>query len=98
MRPRLVHSVAGPKSLESDLRRFLNLHARASEESTLGSTDLLARYNGSRRNRGNSEVTQRRFGDAMNALGHRKKLRLSGGRVHYQGLAWAEADRMQVGA
>jgi len=89
-RPRLVYSVAGPEDLESDLGRFLNVHARPREESTLGSTDLLERYNGSRRNRGYQEVTQRRFGDAMNGLGHHKKLRLSGGRVHYQGLAWAE--------
>jgi hypothetical protein len=98
MRPRLVYSEAGPEHLEGDLGRFLNLHTRAIEGSTLGSTDLLGRYNGSRRNRGYPEVTQRRFGDAMNALGHLKKLRLSGGRVHYQGLAWAEADCMQVAA
>ena len=89
--PRLIYSAAGPESLESDLGRFLNLHARRDEGSTLGSTDLLARYNGSRRRRGCPEVTHRSFGDAMNALGHRKRLRLSGGRVHYQGLAWARS-------
>ena len=90
-RPRLIYSAAGPQNLESDLGRFLNLHARRDEGSTLGSTDLLARYNGSRRKRGCPEVTHRSFGDAMNALGHRKRLRLSGGRVHYQGLAWARS-------
>ena len=90
-RPQLIYSAVGPENLESDLRRFLNLHARRDEGSTLGSTDLLARYNGSLRNRGCPEVTHRSFGDAMNALGHRKRLRLSGGRVHYQGLAWARS-------
>jgi hypothetical protein len=64
----------------------------------LGSTDLLTRYNRSRRMRGYSEVTQRRLGDAMSALGHRQKLRLSGGRVHYQGLAWGEPDPIHVAA
>jgi hypothetical protein len=90
-RPRLIYSAAGLENLESDLGRFLNLHARRDEGATLGSTDLLARYNGSRRKRGCPEVTHRSFGDAMNALGHRKRLRLSGGRVHYQGLAWARS-------
>ena len=28
----------------------------------------------------------------MNALGYRKKLRLAGGRVHYQGLAWVKPE------
>jgi hypothetical protein len=79
--PRLIHSVLDPENLESDLGRFLNLHARPDEGATLGSTDLLARYNRSRRKHGCPEVTQRRFGDTMNALGHSKKLRLSGGRV-----------------
>ena len=90
-RPQLIYSGTGPENLESDLGRFLNLHARRDEGSTLGSTDLLARYNGSRRKRGCPEVTHRSFGDAMNALGHRKRLRLSGGRVHYQGLASARS-------
>jgi hypothetical protein len=62
----------------------------------LGSTDLLERYNGSRRKRGRPEITQRRFGDTMSVLGYRNKLRLSGGRVHYQGLAWAETVRVRV--
>jgi hypothetical protein len=91
MRPRLIHSAAGSENLESDLGRFLNLHARPREGSTLGSTELLARYNGSRQKRGYPVVTQRRFGDTMSALGHRQKLRHSGGRIHYQGLAWAES-------
>jgi hypothetical protein len=93
--PRLIHSAAGPEDVKSDLARFLNLHARRDEGSTLGSTNLLARYNGSRRKRGCPEVTQRSFGDAMNALGHSMKLRLSGGRVHYQGLTWADPNPMR---
>ena len=97
MRPRLVNSGARPENLESDLGRFLALHAQPREGSSLGSTDLLARYNGSRRKRGEPDVTQRRFGDAMNALGHLKH-RLCGGRVHYQRLAWAETDRSRVAA
>jgi hypothetical protein len=94
--PRLIYSAAGPEHLASDLERFLNLHARRDEGSTLGSTDLLARYNGSRRKRGLPTVNQRRFGDTMNALGHSKKLRLSGGRVHYQGLTWVEPNPMRL--
>jgi hypothetical protein len=82
MAPRLIYSEEGAENLESDLKRFLNLHARQDEGSTLGSTDLLARYNRSRRKRDLPTVNQRRFGDTMNALGHSKKLRLSGGRVH----------------
>ena len=97
MRPRLVNSGARPENLESDLGRFLALHAQRREGSSLGSTDLLARYNGSRRKRGEPDVTQRRFGDTMNALGHLKH-RLCGGRVHYQRLAWAETDRSRVAA
>jgi len=88
--PQLIYSAVRHENLESDLRRFLNLQTRLLEGSTLGSTDLLARYNGSRCKRGEAEITQRRFGDAMNALGHRKKLRLSGGRIHYHGLTWTE--------
>ena len=94
--PRLIYSAAGAENLESDLGRFLNLHARRDERSTLGSTDLLARYNGSRRKRGLTTVNQRRFGDTMNALGHSKKLRLSGGRVHYLGLTWAETHPISL--
>jgi hypothetical protein len=97
-RLRLIRSAGVPENLESDLGRFLAHHARPNDRSTLGSTELMARYNASRRKRGEPEITQRRFGDAMNALGHRKKLRLSGGRVHYQGLVWAETDRLQVAA
>jgi hypothetical protein len=32
----------------------------------------------------------------MNALGYRKKLRLAGGRVHYQGLAWVKPEAQAV--
>jgi len=96
--PQLVYSAVRTENLESDLRRFLNRHAQSREGSTLGSTDLLERYNGSRRRRGEPEVTQRRFGDAMNALGYRMKQRQSGGRVHYQGLTWADTHRVRVAA
>ena len=96
--PRLIYSAESAENLENDLGRFLNLHARRDEGSTLGSTDLLARYNGSRRKRGLPTVNQRRFGDTMNALGHSKKLRLSGGRVHYQGLTWVEPNPMRLAA
>jgi hypothetical protein len=89
--PRLIYSMVGPENLESDLGKFLKVHARQVEGFTLGSTDLLARYNGWRGKRGLPLVTQRRFGDSMSGLGYRKKLRLSGGRIHYQGLVWAEA-------
>jgi hypothetical protein len=85
-RPRLVFS-AGPEDLKSDLGRFLQLHTLKEESSVLGSTDLLARYNGSRGKRGLPEVSQRRFGDAMSSLGHCRKVRLSSGHVHYKGLA-----------
>jgi hypothetical protein len=95
-RPRLIYSTLGSANLESDLETFLNLHARRDEGSTLGSTDLLAHYNGSRHKRGLPTVNQRRFGDTMNVLGHNKKLRLSGGRVHYQGLTWVEPNPMRL--
>jgi hypothetical protein len=39
-----------------------------------------------------ADDTQRRFGDTMSVLGHHQKLRLSGGRVHYLGLAWVVAE------
>jgi hypothetical protein len=83
------------ENLQSDLGRFLNLHAQRKEGSTLGSSELLGGYNSSRRKSGRSEVSQRRFGDTMSALGYRK-LRLGGGRVHYQGLAWMEADHLRA--
>jgi len=82
---------AATENLQSDIGRFLNLHAQRKEGSTLGSSELLGRYNSSRRKSGRSQVSQRRFGDAMNALGYRK-LRLGGGRVHYRGLTWVAAD------
>ena len=50
-----------------------------------------ARHNRSRRERGLPEVSQRRLGDAMGALGHRNKLRLVSGRIHYQGLRMERA-------
>jgi hypothetical protein len=78
---------AATENLQSDIGRFLNLHAQRKEGSTLGSSELLGRYNSSRRKSGRSQVSQRRFGDTMNALGYRK-LRLGGGRVHYLGLTW----------
>jgi hypothetical protein len=85
-RPRLVFS-AGPEDLKADLGRFLQLHTLKEESSVLGSTELLARYNGSRGKRGLPAVSQRRFGDAMSSLGHCRKVRTSSGHVHYQGLA-----------
>jgi hypothetical protein len=88
-RPRLVFS-AGPEDVKGDLGRFLQFHTRKEEGSALGSTDLLGRYNGSRKKRGLPVVSQRRFGDAMSSLGHCSKVRLSGGHVHYQGLAWLQ--------
>ena len=91
-RPRLIHSAAGAEDIETDLGRFLNSHARREERSALGSSDLLGRYNDHRRERGLTAVSQRRLGDAMGVLGHRNKQRHSGGRVHYQGLAWVDAD------
>ena len=82
---------AATENLQSDIGRFLNLHAQRKEGSALGSSELLGRYNSSRRKSGRSQVSQRRFGDTMNALGYRK-LRLGGGRVHYHGLTWVVAD------
>ena len=96
--PRLVHSVTGSKSLESDLGRFLNLHTGLEEGSAVGSTDLLARYNRWRDKHGLAAVTQRRLGDAMSELGHRKKQRLASGRVHYRGLAWVKPDPKRAAA
>jgi hypothetical protein len=86
-RPRLIFS-ACPISLKDDLGKFLNLQTRQDGSSALGSTDMLERYNESRRQRGLPIVTQRRFGDAMGGLGHLLKVRLSGGRTFYRGLAW----------
>jgi hypothetical protein len=89
-RPRLVFSAGRTNDLKGDLRNFLNVHTREEEGSALGSTGLLTHYNDSRRTRGLHMVSQRRFGDAMSSLGHRKKVRRSSGHVHYQGLAWLE--------
>jgi hypothetical protein len=88
-RPRLVFS-AGSEDIGADLRRFLHLHTKGEERSALGSTELLERFNSSRKKRGFPAVSQRRFGDAMTTLGHCKKVRLSGGHVHYKGLRWLE--------
>jgi hypothetical protein len=87
--PRLVFS-ARTEDLERDLTKFLHLHTHSEESSVVGSTDLLARYNGSRGKRGLPTVSQRRFGDAMSSLGHHRKVRLSGGHVHYRGLSWLQ--------
>jgi hypothetical protein len=82
---------AATENLQGDLGSFLILHAKRKEGSTLGSTELLGCYNSLRRKSGRSQVSQRRFGDTMNALGY-GKLRVDGGRVHYQGLAWVETN------
>jgi hypothetical protein len=72
----------------------------------LSSAELLTRYNRFRREHGLEEISQRRLGDAMAALGYRDKVRLSGGRIYYRGLAWSSdgdgvaahaADRMRKG-
>jgi hypothetical protein len=86
--PRLIFSAA-PLSLKDDLGRFLNLQTRQGADSALSSTDLLKRYNEFRNKRALPNITQRRFGDAMSGLGHQVKVRLSGGRTFYRGLAWA---------
>ena len=91
-RPTLVAT----ENLPDDLGSFLNLHACHDEGSTLSSTDLLARYNSSRRKSERSPISQRRLGDTMNTLGYRKKIRLAGGRIHYQGLKWVEADAREI--
>jgi len=85
--PRLIFSAA-PSSLKDDLGTFLNLQTRQSVNSALSSTDLLKRYNDWRSKRALSSITQRRVGDAMSGLGHQVKVRLSGGRTFYRGLAW----------
>ena len=91
LHPKRIHRVATPENLEDDLGRFLDRHARQEKRSDVGSSDLLARYNDFRREHGVDEVSQRRLGDAMGALGYRNKLRHSGGRIHYQGLEWVDA-------
>ena len=87
-RPSLIHSAVAPPAITLDLERFLDRHAHHGGGSAVGSSELLARYNRSRRERGLPEISQRRLGDAMRALGHHKKPRLADGRIHYQGLAW----------
>jgi hypothetical protein len=92
----LTPIVLATENLQDDLGSFLNLHVRRTEGFTLSSTELLVRYNGSRREGGRSQVSQRRFGDTMNALGYRKKSRLASGHVHYQGLAWMKPEAPQL--
>jgi hypothetical protein len=94
--PRLIFSAA--PALKDDLERFLNLQTRQCESSALSSTDLLKRYNEWRSKRALPNITQRRFGDAMSGLGHQAKVRLSGGRTFYRGLAWAPDARTGVAA
>ena len=95
-RPRLIHSAAAPLPETLDLERFLDRHAHHDGRSALGSSELLARYNRSRPESGLSEISQRRLGDAMRALGHHNKPRLADGRIHYQGLAWREPAMAKV--
>jgi hypothetical protein len=87
--PIIVPFTVSPATLENDLRSFLDRHSRRDERSALGSSELLTRYNRSRCERRLPEISQRRLGDAMGALGYRQKPRLSGGRIHYGGMAWA---------
>ena len=95
-RPSLIHSAVAPPAITLDLEGFLDRHAHRDGGSAVGSSELLARYNRSRRERGLPEISQRRLGDAMRALGHNNKPRLADGRIHYQGLAWVEADARKI--
>jgi hypothetical protein len=90
--PILIHSAVAPPTITLDLERFLDRHAHRGGGPAVGSSEVLARYNRSRRERGLPEISQRRLGDAMRALGHNNKSRLADGRIHYQGLAWREPD------
>jgi hypothetical protein len=92
------HPWVVPEDMKGDLGWFLRFHTSRQEGSALGSTELLARYNGSRRKRGLAAVSQRRFGDAMNALGHCRKIRQCGGQVYYRGLAWVQPAEMRSAA
>jgi hypothetical protein len=76
--PTLIHSAVAPPAITLDLERFLDRHAHRGGGSAVGSSEVLARYNRSRRERGLPEISQRRLGDAMRALGHHNKLRLAG--------------------
>jgi hypothetical protein len=91
-RPSLIHSAVALPPITLDLERFLDRHAHRGGGSVVGSSEMLARYNRSRRERGLPEISQRRLGDAMRTLGHNNKPRLADGRIHYQGLAWREPD------
>jgi hypothetical protein len=96
-RLQVVRVALARDDVEQDLGRFLDGRTRRDEHSALGSSELLARYNHSRRERGLEEISQRRLGDAMAALGHRDKVRHTSGRIHYRGLAWP-SDRRGVAA
>jgi hypothetical protein len=95
--PQLVRVDLSRNDVEKDLGRFLDGWTRRDEHSALSSTQLLARYNRCRREHGLEEISQRRLGDAMGVLGHRDKVRLSGGRTFYRGLAWS-SDKIGVAA
>jgi hypothetical protein len=95
-RPTPIHSAVAPPAITLDLERFLDRHAHRGGGSVVGSSEVLARYNRSRRERGLPQISQRRLGDAMRALGHHNKPRLADGRIHYQGLAWVEADAREI--
>ena len=71
-RPSLIHSAVASPAITLDLERFFDCHARRGAGSAIGSSELLARYNRSRQERGLPEISQRRLGDAMRALGHNK--------------------------
>jgi hypothetical protein len=87
--PQLVRVDLSWDDVEKDLGRFLDGRTRRGEPSALSSAELLAHYNRSRYERGQSEISQRRLGDTMAALGYTNKARLSDGRIHYCGLAWS---------
>jgi hypothetical protein len=88
-RPQVIRVATSRDNVGKDLGRFLGHHTRRDEHSALSSAELLARYNRSRRERGQSVISQRRLGDTMAALGYTNKARLSGGRTYYRGFAWS---------
>jgi hypothetical protein len=95
-RPSLIYSAVAPPAITLDLERFLDRHAHHGGGSVVGSSEVLARYNRSRRERGLPEISQRRLGDAMRSLGYHNKPRIADGRIHYQGLAWVQADAREL--
>jgi hypothetical protein len=105
-RPQVIRVATSQDDVGNDLGRFLARTSCRDEHSALSSAELLAHYNRYRCEHGQSEISQRRLGDAMAALGYRDKARLSGGRIYYRGLAWSSdgvgvaahaADRMRKG-